>query len=225
MSMGHSLTVGFAPRFLRRMGEYFCSEWPSIAAEGAEAVGLLFGAAAETDSKIQSFRVLETRGRTEASAGRWSEAFEAWRLNAEDDPQLTWLDLLGWYCIRGDGGLFASDVEFHNRYFPGQSTLGVVFHSWMEERITADLYASVPGSPLSLENHRRASIHVSLDSNAAGAPMPLLREKTRDEFYLRAYEVAHALDRQEKWAEWRARLRPITSLGWLSFGRRETRAK
>jgi hypothetical protein len=50
------------------------------------------------------------------------------------------------------GGLLLSDTEFHSRYLPNSSKLAAVFHSWIRERITADLYTLLRARRFRLRN-------------------------------------------------------------------------
>ncbi len=129
------LNIDFSKHFLHNFGGWL-SDLLNPANRAPELIGLLFGARGLTDSVIQDFQVL-TDSRTPDSTSlqpTWNKAFESWQSRSVFDSELTWLDLLGWFCLRpsSTGELRNSDIEFHNTYFPNPGTLAAVFHSFRQ---------------------------------------------------------------------------------------------
>lgn len=116
--------------------------------------GLLFGAAGPQDSVIQSFRGLPPRSSGSHNLQNYHLALEDLRLATETEPELSWLDSLGWFCLcpQSAGELTPVDVAFHNADFPDSGKLAVIFHSPSEDSIAAELYTNLPNSPLHLKN-------------------------------------------------------------------------
>ncbi len=213
-----SLVVEFSAYFLRAFLTYCRHRWNFSDSPEVSVLGLLFGAAARTDLVIQNFRVLHAHpGATQFSdSGQWCRAFNLSHTQTAADHELAWLECVGWFSIRHDSaiGLLASEIEFHNGCFPKGRHVGVVFHPGPEELLTADLYTNTGNSALSATNHSRCSVSLSLAvSPATASARPVVQKQFADEFFLRAYDVASALDREEKWAEWKDRMRSVLSVG------------
>lgn len=210
-----SLMIRFSPQFLRKISEYLLV---SPESQGKPIFGLLLGAAGERDVVIQSLRLIQVNSSREefSSAGDWGEAFEQWRRHSYTNPELTWLDPVGWFCFRSEDsrGLRATDAEFHNAYFHSSNDLAAIFHFGAEARISAQIYAGSLNSPLYVEDHRRGSLYFSAKDDLSLPVKVTLRERVRDDSYLRTYQVVDALNRAETWAEWKDRVRSILWLKW-----------
>jgi hypothetical protein len=209
----YSHRVKFSPRLLRRFSEWLRTAIADLEPL-AEPAALLFGAAGPEHSTIQSFWPL-TAGLSDISVQQnWHVAFEYWKRRLEADPETSWLDALGWCCLRlqSTGELLASDVEFHNTHFAASTNLAIILHSPTEEFIAADVYTNIPDSPLHLEKHRRASLQLSMGVNGAA---PDIRPRMLDQAFIQAYDIASALDREERWGEWKERIHSLTHLDWL----------
>jgi hypothetical protein len=161
---------------------------------------------------IQGFRPLLTGSPHLTTQQHWDLALKRWRSATKSET--AWLDLLGWFCLRplATGKLFASDIEFHNTNFPDPSALAVIFHSADEKTVAVELYTSLPDSPLHSEKHRRISLRLSV--GIEGLP-PVIRPKVQDRAFLRAYEIAGAIERAERPQQWRERLHRFTHFEWL----------
>ncbi len=207
-----SLSAQFSPQILCKISEHFLTIPPN---SEITAFGLLFGAAGKSDVVIQSFRLTPMNWPQEKSstASCWSRALPDWG-NSDSDPELTWLDPVGWFCTRPDDsrGLLASDMEFHNLYFPDPSNLAVIFHSEPQHRISAELYASCLNSPMAAEHFRAGSLFVSPQISPREPLKVTIRERISEDSYLRTYEVFDTVDREEILAGWNNRARSIFRL-------------
>ena len=213
------LTVQFSVRFLKQFSERLQnSSLPNSASQNLFG-GLLFGAAGRTDSTVQYFQSwgLDISAAQDRSAAEWNRAFGYWMSQRRTDPELAWLDLLGWFTVRpaSTGELLPPDVDFHNTHFKNQNSLAVIFHSASKELIAADLYTTVPNSRLHPNTHRKISLHLALSSSPSGPQEPVIQPKFQDDFFLKAYEIAHALDRAERKAKWKENVRSLARLDWL----------
>ena len=194
--------VRFSPRFVSYFSKWLTADRATVL-QHIETGGLLFGAGGESNLVVQSFRDFSAPpSRREPFDWDWRVAFQNRQRAFASDNELKWLDVLGWFCVRlqSTGELLPQDVQFHNVHFSEANKLAVLFHSPIEGTIGADLYTPLPNSLLHVENHRRVSIRFSTEVNGS---VPMVRSKLREEAFLKAYEIAGALDRAERWELWK----------------------
>jgi len=217
-SPGEPQRIRFSPRFLHNFSAWLHTLPQPLS---SETLGLLFGATLSSESVVQSFHVLQLPASTDHSMQRWQAAFDCWQDKASSAQEYTWLDLLGWFVLRPQsaGDLLPSDVAFHNTRFSSQNKVAVILRHIDETWLAADLYCSLPNSPLHIENHRRVSLRLSIDPHSTA---PIIRPQIHDEAFLRAYQIAASLDRAERWQEWglrwqdfKDRVRYLTHFDWL----------
>jgi hypothetical protein len=202
-------TVKFSPHFRRLF-----SEWLRHGA--ADPVlpipfGILLGATLGKTCIIQSFHDFSHF----KTASNWDTAFENWCRNSAIEPEMTWLDVLGWFCVRPEstGEIQPSDVHFHNAHFAATAALAVIFHSPSHDKIAAELYSGVPGSPLDISKHRC----VWVDIETSGSDVTFnAGAKLGDQRFLQAYQLGFALDDAERRAERKEPRGRFWTLKWLT---------
>ncbi len=209
----HSLGVTFAPRFLREFTQWVRKLGPDALAD-TQFLGFLFGVAGSPEFIVQAFRPAGVLAFSVSSDHEWQMAFHEWSHRATSEPESAWLDILGWFSLRpqSSGELLASDVRLHNAHFSGSDKLAVIFHPHSDDTIAVDLYTNLPGSPLHVEDNLHVALRFSTDP---ATDTPIIRPKIPDQSFLRAYEIAGALDRAERWRNWKEKLHWLSRFGWL----------
>jgi hypothetical protein len=205
--------VTFAPRFLLQFSSW-ANEQLRAGTPAPESLGLLFGAPSPKGCIVQSFEIVATTASESVTYKDWCASFENWQAHAASDARTMWLDLLGWFCFRPQsrGDLLTSDIDFHTAYFSGPGKLAILFHSPRGEAVAAELYTSMVRSPGAPDHYNRVSVQLASGNSAA---VPVVRPKMDEDAFLRAYEIAGELERAEKRAQWKEKLRSIFFLDRL----------
>jgi TonB family protein len=167
-----------------------------------EISGLLFGKAEEGFANVEALKTFKDSGpRSDlARRERMEKAFVAALALAQEDAEFKPYKLLGWFSLRGSGGLINSDVEFHNRHFKDPDNIALLVWREGETQITAELYAT-EGGKLSSEDYRWSSVRLSTELRRVSQPVDLvMRIRMNDDLYVRTYA---AVDKQERREEWK----------------------
>jgi hypothetical protein len=190
--------ISFSAQFLQKFSDCLHHSCES-SSEPQNAFGLLFGNAAEKDVIVQNFRSLpaDAPSRAQYAPMDRCNAFETWRSASAAHPELMWLDLLGWFCLRlnSKGELLPSDVDFHNAYF--NNAIAAIFHTISGNALWVELYASVANLPLGIKKHHHVTARVSLERRSVPPAHREKRMEMPDELFLRAYEITDQLDQAE----------------------------
>jgi len=166
-----------------------------------EISGLLFGKAEEGFVNVEALKTFKDSGpRSDlARRERMEKAFTAAMALAQDDAEFKAYKLLGWFSLRGSGGLINSDVEFHNRHFKDPDEIALLVWREGETQITAELYAT-EGGKLSSEDYRWSSVRLSTELRRVSQPVDLvMRIRTNDDLYVRTYASVDKQERREEW--------------------------
>ena len=168
-----------------------------------EISGLLFGKAQDGMLTVEALKTFKDSSgpRSElARRERMEKAFSAAMALANEDPEFAAYKLLGWFSLRGGGGLINSDVEFHNRHFKNNEEIALIVWREGDTQITAELYAAVDGGKLTTEDYRWSSVRLSTELRHVSQPVDLvMRVRMNDDLYLRTYGVADGRERKEEW--------------------------
>jgi hypothetical protein len=167
-----------------------------------EISGLLFGRSEDGLVTVEAIKTFKDSGpRSDlARRERMEKAFEAAMALAHDDPEFTPYRLLGWFSLRGGGGLISSDVEFHNRHFKDSDEVALIVWRESDTQITAELYARIEEGKLTSEDYRWSSVRLSSELRSVSQPIDLaMRLRINDDLYLRTYAVPDARDRKDEW--------------------------
>ena len=171
--------VRLSPQFINRLSAHV----RRTASRRVEPLGLLFGVTDETLVIIQAFKSF---GSDATSAGvlngdRLEQAFRDSVTAAQTDPEVSSLDLIGWYSMRGMGGLHMSDVEFHNRHFPQPAEVAMIVRPEAEGELLLELYTRATGALLSAEDHRWGSLRLTAGTPAVGPVEITMRTRIGDD--------------------------------------------
>ncbi len=181
-----------------------------------EISGLLFGQAEEGVVTVEALKVFKDSGpRSDlARRERMEKAFEAAMTLAKSDAEFAVYKLLGWFSLRGSGGLINSDVEFHNRHFKDGDDIALIVWREGDSQITAELYATAE-SKLTSEDYRWSSVRLSTEMRRVSQPIDLaMRLRVNDDIYVRTYSSVEKQERNEEWKKIAATAKR-TMLSWL----------
>jgi TonB family protein len=168
-----------------------------------EISGLLFGKSQDGMLTIEALKTFKdsTGPRSElARRERMEKAFTAASALAHEDPEFAAYKMLGWFSLRGGGGLINSDVEFHNRHFRNQEEIALIVWREGDTQLTAELYAAVESGKLSAEDYRWSSVRLSTELRHVSQPVDLvMRVRMNDDLYLRTYGFSDGQERKDEW--------------------------
>jgi TonB family protein len=168
-----------------------------------EISGLLFGKSQDamlTAEALKTFKDSSGPRSDLARRERMEKAFIAAMTLANEDPEFATFKLLGWFSLRGGGGLINSDIEFHNRHFKNTEEVALIIWREGDTQITTELYAAVDGGKLATEDYRWSSVRLSTELRHVSQPVDLvMRVRMNDDLYLRTYGVPDGRERKDEW--------------------------
>lgn len=168
-----------------------------------EISGLLFGKSQEGMLTIEALKTFKDSSGPRSDLARrerMEKAFTAAMALANEDPEFAAYKLLGWFSLRGGGGLINSDIEFHNGHFRNTEDIALVVWREGDTQLTAELYAAVDGSKLTTEDYRWSSVRLSTELRRVSQPLDLvMRVRMNDDLYLRTYGLPDGRERKEEW--------------------------
>jgi len=166
-----------------------------------EISGLLYGRSEEGVVTVEALKTFKDSGpRSElARRERMEKSYEAASAQAKADPEFSSYKLLGWFSLRGSGGLINSDVEFHNRHFKDADDVSLIVWREGDSQITAELYATAD-TKLTSEDYRWSSVRLSTELRRVSQPIDLvMRLRVNDDLYVRTYASVEKQERNEEW--------------------------
>ena len=166
-----------------------------------EISGLLFGKSEEGVVTVEALKSFKESGpRSDlARRERMEKSYEAASALAKADPEFASYKMLGWFSLRGSGGLINSDVEFHNRYFKDADDIALIVWREGDSQVTAELYATAD-SKLTSEDYRWSSVRLSTELRRVSQPIELvMRLRVNDDLYIRTYASVEKQERNEEW--------------------------
>jgi TonB family protein len=166
-----------------------------------EISGLLYGRSEEGVVTVEALKTFKDSGpRSElARRERMEKSYEAASAQAKADPEFSSYKLLGWFSLRGSGGLINSDVEFHNRHFKDADDVALIVWREGDSQITAELYATAD-TKLTSEDYRWSSVRLSTELRRVSQPIDLvMRLRVNDDLYIRTYASVEKQERNEEW--------------------------
>ena len=168
-----------------------------------EISGLLFGKSQDGLATVEALKTFKDSSGPRSDLARrerMEKAFTAAMTLANEDPEFASYKLLGWFSLRGGGGLINSDVEFHNRHFKNPEEVALIVWREGETQITTELYAAVEGGKLSTEDYRWSSVRLSTELRHVSQPVDLvMRVRMNDDLYMRTYGVSDNREKKEEW--------------------------
>jgi len=169
----------------------------------SEISGLLFGKSQDglvTVEALKTFKDSSGPRSDLARRERMEKAFTAAMALANEDPEFAAYKLLGWFSMRGGGGLINSDVEFHNRHFKTQEEIALIVWREGDTQITTELYAPVEAGKLTTEDYRWSSVRLSTELRHVSQPVDLvMRVRMNDDLYMRTYGISDGREKKEEW--------------------------
>ena len=169
-----------------------------------EAAGLLFGSVDEGLARIEVLIRLPIDNSVErglSSGERLGRRFDEFMSKSKLRNELASLELIGWWCVRAidDIHLLKKEANFHNQRFRRISDIFLVVRSDESESASASLFARCGDRPLSVEDHRFATLGFSPGIPATEArSVMLLSSWVNSEAYSDVYRVLKTLDVPEK---------------------------
>ncbi len=207
-------TVRLAPQFVNRL----LSRRQQADASQTNIQGLLFGIADENLLVVQAFRSFAGH---EGGGTRPSEVLDRLLASARQDPEISPLELVGWYATRKSGGLLQSDIQFHDLHFKRPSDLALVLKPESDSHVLMELYCRSANGVLSSEGHRWGAVRQAMGSTLVGPVEVPMRSKIQDDFFLRAYQVSSPEEEAEGGTGWKSTIQFTTrkAWGWLASSR------
>lgn len=205
------LAVRLSPLFVNRL----CARLQKASPDQPHIAGLLFGIAGEGLAIVQAFKSFTPPDSNESlpvEGERLVKAFERSMAAAQTDPEVSALDLIGWYSLRPSGGLHAADIDFHNSRFRRPNDLALILRPQGVSDVLLELYTRVRNAVLSPEEHRWGALRLATDVPVLGPIEITMRTTAADE--LNEFELLdRALEREERKSGLRARARiPLSVL-------------
>ncbi len=168
-----------------------------------EISGLLFGKSQDGLATVEALKTFKDSSGPRSDLARrerMEKAFTAAMALATEDPEFAAYKLLGWFSLRGGGGLINSDVEFHNRHFKTQEEIALIVWREGDTQITTELYAPVEPGRLTTEDYRWSSVRLSTELRHVSQPVDLvMRVRMNDDLYMRTYGIADGQEKKEEW--------------------------
>ena len=153
--------------------------------------GLLFGraeAGIRTAEALKTFADAGTHSEL-ARRERWEKAYKSTLEESKIDPELSALDVVGWFSFRTGSGLLSSDVIFHNQHFRKSEDLALIIWREGPSQITTEVYSRSDKDVLTSEDYRWGSVRLSADIRHMREPVELaMRMKLSDDSFLRPYD-------------------------------------
>jgi hypothetical protein len=181
-----ALNVRLSPQFANRLSARIQRNLPA----GKGMNGLLFGVADEGVVILQAFKSFTDSDYTEPwqfLPEQLDETFETAVAAAQTDPEVSSLDLIGWFSLRRIGGLHLPDLVFHNRHFPRLNHLALVLRPEESGDLLLEIYSRASNALLSAEDHRWGALRLSTDIPIAGAVEIAMHGSVDDEVYSRSH--------------------------------------
>jgi protein TonB len=210
-----ALMVRLAPNLVEAVCELTRAARDKTHAQ-TEISGLLYGRAEEGVVTVEALKTFKDSGpRSElARRERMEKSYEAASAQAKADPEFSSYKLLGWFSLRGSGGLINSDVEFHNRHFKDADDVALIVWREGDSQITAELYATAD-TKLTSEDYRWSSVRLSTELRRVSQPIDLvMRLRVNDDLYIRTYASVEKQERNEEWKKITAAAKR-TIVSWL----------
>jgi hypothetical protein len=202
-------TIRLSPQFVNRL----LSRTLRADASRANVQGLLFGVSDESLVVVQSFRSFtEDAESVGGEVGRTHQEgeFEELLTTARKDPEISPLELIGWYTARNSGGLLQSDIQFHERYFQHSNHLAMVLRPEGSADVLMELYCRSVNGILSDEGHRWGAVRLAVGATLVGPVEVTMRTKIQDDFFMRAYQATELEEKQDRVPVWKSII-PLTT--------------
>ncbi len=198
-SLPSLLTVRLGPHVTNG----FISSIPQLSSTPGGIAGLLFGTYEASVVTVNGSRAFpDISSSTRSSRRRLDQLFENLVSSCRVDPELSSSDCIGWYSLRGTGGLYLNDIDFHKRHFHRPSNIALIVAPDGDMGVRIQLYAGSENNEFTLEEHRSATICLPRDTRSLGSIETTVRAKINDRVFLRAYEICKSIETAENRQIW-----------------------
>jgi len=187
--------VRFAPQFVRRFSTL--AQRNSRPAR-SEITGLLYGSSENSVVTVQEFKSFLDRPESSDSGASvrasLADAFDKLIAASRTEPEISTLEVLGWYSLRPAGGLLGGDVDFHNLNFFRPTDIALV--AWQDSGtdLLLEVYSRSADALLSPQDHRSGVVRIGSGATTAGPVEVTVCAKISDDFYLRTYGLGNGTD-------------------------------
>ncbi len=210
------LAIRLSPQFVNRL----CAHLLRSADSRMDLAGLLFGVADDGLMIVQAFKSFPVGNLTvdTPEQARLEQGFEELAKSSQTDPEVSALDVIGWYSTRLNGGLRESDVEFHNRRLRRRSDIALIVTPQQAGDLVLELFSRAADAPLSTAEYRWAAQRVSPEAPVAGVVEVTMQ--TRGSGDLQAQPSIPSQENEPRPSRGRSRRTALSILG-SSMGSRE----
>jgi TonB family protein len=189
------LAVRLAAKFVNS----FCARIDKAAQEPqVPLAGLLFGVTGESLVVMQSFRSLDVHEAGPVEGEQLAKAFERALGESQTDPEVSALDLVGWFSLRPSAGLHASDIEFHNAHFRRPKDLALILRSQADGDVLLEFYSRAKTPRLSPEEHRWGALRLSTDVPVLGPIEVTMRAAVAEDELMSLDSLDRALEGEHR---------------------------
>ncbi|MGI9074611.1 MAG: TonB family protein [Bryobacteraceae bacterium] len=172
--------------------------------------GLLFGTAEQEVVSVERCKPFSAENSLEnlpLKPEYMDALFERFLASTKLDPDLTFLHLVGWYCVRDAGDmvrLFDSEIEFHNRRFRRVTDIAMVLKPQQHTNVSIELCSRLSlKTPSSTQDFRSGSLRLAVDARVSEPINVTMRSPVDDDYYLKVFQVLDSLDRAKKRESWK----------------------
>lgn len=212
-------TIRLSPQFVNRL----LSRSLRTDMSSSHIQGLLFGLSDESLLLVQAFRSFP-EGIESTGLSQGSEDIEQLLATARKDPEISPLELVGWYTSRTHGGLLQTDIQFHDRHFKRPNDLAMVLKPEGSTDVLMELYCRSVNGMLSGDGHRWGAVRLAAVATLVGPVEITMRAKIQDDFFMRTYESEDSEKEEAPSVAWK-RIIPFTTKKALEFLHTERKPK
>lgn len=174
------LIVRLQPNFVNRL----CGRIQKAGPGQIRNVGLLFGIAGERFVIVQAFKSLAASDRDGAELldeGQLEQSLKQAIEAAQSDPEVSVLNLIGWFSLQETEGLQANDLRFHNAHFQKPNDLALILKREGENHLLLEFYTRGTDGVLSENEHSWGALRLPMDVPAAGPIEIAMRTEAESE--------------------------------------------
>jgi hypothetical protein len=185
-----------------------CSDPRDLASAGARigAAGLLFGTAEQNSVAVERFKAFAAADSSDGGAPKREDLDAALKCSLAD-PDISSLQLVGWYCVRSPNdvaSLSDSDIEFHNSRFRRATDLALILKPKEEAGVAIELYGRSSLRTALLRHDYRFGSLMLADAAGVNAPMQVgMLEIIGDDHHLKLFQALDSVDRAGEREGWK----------------------
>ena len=147
---------------------------------------------------VQSFRSLDGGDAGPLEGEQLAKALEHALGESQTDPEVSALDLVGWFALRSSAGLHTGDIEFHNAHFRRPKDLALILRSQPDGDVLLEFYSRAKTPRLSPEQHRWGALRLSTDVPVLGPIEVTMRPAIGEEELTTLESLDRALEGEQR---------------------------